>query len=341
MSLKNYKKLLERLNSKKFIISFVTIIIAGIVSIVTYANMKTVTLIVDGQANKFTTFSNTVSEVLEDKKVSIGPKDKVLPVVSTRISKNDVITIKRAVNIKVIVEGKELNILSSEDTVDSVLNSEDIQVKPEDKVNPSKDTKLSENMNIEIIRVETKSFTKPTPISYKNIVKYDSNLASTQRKTIQDGKEGLKQVTTIVTYENGKEVARKISGEKVVRKPQDKIVVQGTMKKMHVSRGANQLSYSKILNSKATAYYAFRGIGKTYTSTGRVAVRDPDGYSTIAVDPRVIPYGTKLYVEGYGYAIAADTGGAIKGNKIDVYFDTRSEAYAWGVKHVDVYVLND
>lgn len=81
------------------------------------------------------------------------------------------------------------------------------------------------------------------------------------------------------------------------------------------------------------------GVGKTYTATGRKAVRDPSGYSTIAVDPKIIPYGTKMYIEGYGYALAADTGGAIVGNKIDVYFDTKNEALNWGVKHVNVYIL--
>ena len=69
-------------------------------------------------------------------------------------------------------------------------------------------------------------------------------------------------------------------------------------------------------------------------------LRDPNGYSTIAVDPSVIPLGTKVYVEGYGYAIAADTGGAIKGNRVDLFFNTEAEASNWGVRNLDVYILN-
>jgi 3D (Asp-Asp-Asp) domain-containing protein len=59
----------------------------------------------------------------------------------------------------------------------------------------------------------------------------------------------------------------------------------------------------------------------------------------IAVDPRIIPLGTRVYVDGYGYALAADTGGAIKGNKIDVCFETHDEALRWGMRNTKVYVL--
>ena len=60
----------------------------------------------------------------------------------------------------------------------------------------------------------------------------------------------------------------------------------------------------------------------------------------IAVDPSIIPLGSKVWVEGYGYAIAGDTGGSIKGNKIDVLFSSKAEAYSWGRKKVRIKVLN-
>ncbi|WP_238473803.1 3D domain-containing protein [Paenisporosarcina cavernae] len=75
------------------------------------------------------------------------------------------------------------------------------------------------------------------------------------------------------------------------------------------------------------------------TSTGINLKRNPDA-KVIAVDPRVIKLGTKVYVEGYGYAIAGDTGSAIKGNKIDVFFDTRSEALNWGRRTVKIKILD-
>lgn len=74
------------------------------------------------------------------------------------------------------------------------------------------------------------------------------------------------------------------------------------------------------------------------TSTGINLKKNPD-IKVIAVDPNVIKLGTKVYVEGYGYAIAGDTGGNIKGNKIDVFFSSTSEAYKWGRKNVTIKIL--
>lgn len=84
----------------------------------------------------------------------------------------------------------------------------------------------------------------------------------------------------------------------------------------------------------ATAYS-----GGGTTASGLQCVRKPDGISTVAVDPNVIPLGTFMYIDGYGYAIAADTGGAIKGNKIDIYYDYEQECNNWGVQNVKVTIL--
>ncbi len=108
------------------------------------------------------------------------------------------------------------------------------------------------------------------------------------------------------------------------------------------SRGATLKSTApsgKSFRVKATAY-STDSPGNTYTASGMKTERNPNGYSTIAVDPNVIPLGTKLYVEGYGNAIAADTGSAIKGNFIDVFFNTREETSNWGVKYLNVQILD-
>lgn len=90
----------------------------------------------------------------------------------------------------------------------------------------------------------------------------------------------------------------------------------------------------KTLTMESTAYY-----GHSITASGLKPVRNPNGISTIAVDPNVIPLGTKVYVSGYGLAIAADTGGAIKGNIIDVFLNTREECMSWGRRQVTVQIL--
>lgn len=84
---------------------------------------------------------------------------------------------------------------------------------------------------------------------------------------------------------------------------------------------------------------AYTGSGKTFS--GKPCTRNADGISTVSVDPNVIPIGSMLYIEGYGYAVAADTGAAIKGNKVDVYFSTLQECYNWGSKSVKVTILGD
>lgn len=102
-----------------------------------------------------------------------------------------------------------------------------------------------------------------------------------------------------------------------------------------LSRGmVTSPSYSQVLNIEATAYS-----GDGITASGTPTRRDIGGYSTIAVDPRVIPLGSRVYVEGYGYAIADDIGGAIKGNIIDLFFPSESEAQNWGRRSVRVYIL--
>lgn len=95
-------------------------------------------------------------------------------------------------------------------------------------------------------------------------------------------------------------------------------------------------SYLKTLTMNATAYCETG----SKTATGVWPTRDSNGVSTVAVDPNVIPLGTKLYIEGYGYAIAADTGGAIKGNKIDLYMNSNSECINFGRQNITVHIVS-
>lgn len=108
-------------------------------------------------------------------------------------------------------------------------------------------------------------------------------------------------------------------------------------KKKTPSRTTDDKVVKEIVVS-ASAFTATCNGCSGVTSTGINLKRNPD-VKVIAVDPKVIPLGTKVYVEGYGYAVAGDTGSAIKGNKIDVFFSSKSEAYKWGRKSVKVKIL--
>lgn len=102
----------------------------------------------------------------------------------------------------------------------------------------------------------------------------------------------------------------------------------------YVSSTSSSGTYLSTFSMTATAY-----TGGSFTAMGLKPVRDPNGLSTISVDPSVIPLGSKVYVEGYGYAIASDTGGAIKGNKIDLYMNSLQDCYSFGRRTVTLHIV--
>lgn len=93
-------------------------------------------------------------------------------------------------------------------------------------------------------------------------------------------------------------------------------------------------NYKEVYTMMSTAY-----AGDTITYMGTTPVRDPDGISTIAVDPSIIPLGSKVYIPGYGLAIASDTGGLIKENRIDLFLNSEDECINWGVQTVSLYLI--
>ncbi|MGH4140750.1 3D domain-containing protein [Clostridium sp.] len=336
----------------KIIIGFVLVtIIASFTTFMCIAR-KTLVVIVDGKQIKLVTYQKTFDSALRKAGIDIALKDKIDKVLASNIVNNDVITIKHAVNFKVLVDNKELNITSAEKDITLMLDTEKIVISPNDKISPPKEDNLYKDMNVVITRVKTETIQEKKPIDFKIVIKKDTAALKSQSKVVQTGIKGEKNVTSNVTYENGKEVTRKVIKETVVKEPQHKIIAQGTLSTLTLSRGSSSnnssniqnikadTSYNKTFTVKATAYWATDGINNTYTFSGRKAVRNSNGYSTIAVDPNVIPMGTKLYVEGYGYAIAADKGSGVKGKFIDVFFNTSEEASNWGVKYLEVKILD-
>ncbi|KLU67419.1 cell wall-binding protein YocH precursor [Desulfosporosinus acididurans] len=309
------------------------------VVIIILITRKSVCIIINGNSKNVITYKSNVSQVLFSEGVKISPYDKVTPALDSKVTNHSTITVKHAVAVNLTLEGKETTKYSPEDNVKDFLTSQGIVVGSEDKVTPEKEAKLYNGIKIDVVRVEHKTLSSLDTVAYNTIRRPDSSLPNTYEQTVQEGQNGEKQTIFDTIYENGKEISKKIIDEHFTKKPVDKIVVVGTFPSMPVSRGGQQIDYKKVIQVKSTAYYAVHGVGSTYTSSGRMAVRNPDGYSTIAVDPSVIPYGTKVFVEGYGFAVAADTGTAIRGNWIDVFFDTSAEARRWAVKYVKVYIL--
>lgn len=211
-----------------------------------------------------------------------------------------------------------------------------------DKISHPLNSILKNGMNIYIKRVEKKEISAVEAMPYEKIY-----VASDKKpnSVIEKGENGEKQVVYEVTYTNGKETDRKVLSSVVTKKSVPCVLSCGEKqsfreikknKKVKSSQTSRAMSFAhrKVMNMRATAYAA-EDFKHSRTATGTRAVR-----GVVAVDPRVIPLGTKLYIEGYGYAVAADTGSAIKGNIIDLCMTTRKECKKWGRKKVKVYILN-
>lgn len=322
--------------------AFVTVLLLMCISITIINVRKTIEVSIDGKKMKVVTYRGTLRKALEANNIVLGPKDRVSPSLDSALKEGEKVTIKRAINVAVTVDGKTLNFKTCEDTVEKLLKELKISFKNEDEILPSVEERLIDGMAISIVRVDTKILKETLPIEFTTVARKDEDLEKGKQKTIEEGQKGEKDVTTRVVYKDGKEVSRQVVSETVKKKPVNKIVAIGTLGVIKLSRGdsTSDVSYRRKLRVKATAY-SFND-GSSYggrTASGTRARRNPNGYSSIAVDPRIIPLGTKVYVEGYGYAIAEDTGSAIVGNTIDLFFTSNSEVYRWGVRYVDIYIL--
>lgn len=190
---------------------------------------------------------------------------------------------------------------------------------------------------------EVRVSSKETPYSTCT-EKTDSLLLGTS-KVSQKGVNGVNKVTEVIKYVND-EIADVSVAEEVISEPVDEIILEGTKEEevydySYEDSSFDNAGYSKVITMSATAYCPCKKCcganAQGITANGMKA-----GYGVVAVDRKVIPLGTKLYVEGYGYCIAADTGGAIKGNRIDLCYNTHQEALNSGFGHtnVRVYVLD-
>lgn len=323
-------------------------ILAGVMSallvalVITFVCIrKNVVIIVDGKEESIITYKGTVKDVLAESGIEIAPKDKVQPALNEKISSKDIITIKKAVEVEMVVGNKTIVIKTAEDTVKDMIEAEKDELKAEgiefnegiDEITPSLDTEISSSLTIQLVKVEVVNEIAIESINYETIIEEDASLDINTENVRQVGQAGEKEITYKVIKKDGKEVSREIVQSKVVKEPVNEIIAQGT-RRVFASRDG-EIEYKDVIYCESTAY-----AGDGITATGTIPVYNPGGISTIAVDPRVIPLGSLVYVENYGKAIAADTGGAIKGKIIDVFLNSNSDCISWGRKYnVPVYIL--
>ncbi len=167
----------------------------------------------------------------------------------------------------------------------------------------------------------------------KTIYQDDPETAAGEDKVLDEGEDGKKTTIIKITYADGEEYSReKVSSEETA--PKDKIILRGTKivwKTLDTAEG--EIRYWKKMRVYATHYDSHCPGCNEWTATGM-----RQGKGVIAVDPAVIPLRSKVYVPGYGPAVAGDTGGAIKGNIIDLGFEDAKTA-GWSAKFIDIYLL--
>jgi len=250
-------------------------------------------------------------------------------IVSFAVSSDDAAVKQKTVTLMVAGETRIVNTVKP--TVQQLLWQEFISLSSLDRCSPGLQTPLADGMTVTVDRVRCETVTERVSVTSETVVRYIAVLASTESKVLEQGKDGVHEEIVKTWYLNGIQTSVERTKGKVITASKPTIIIKGTAD----NRG---LTIKKTITVTATAYEPGpTSCGKWangYTATGLKA-----GRGVIAVDPKVIPLGTRVYVEGYGYAVAADTGGAIKGNKIDVCMDTVAECRSWGRKTVKLHVF--
>lgn len=283
---------------------------AGVMTMATKVNSVTITL-ADGYEMTVLTSKTTVSEILANNNIILQENEKSIPDLNSQIT-----------------EAKEIKITNR--------NEQEIEIAKisESGVETTLDS-LLEAYNAIVEKIEVVE----EKIPYETVTKDISSGASdTKNKVLQQGQEGIKQVTYKIKYQNDVEISRTKVSEVIIKEPVQKIVrvqAKTTARSMSVSR-TNMETSGGVKIYKITAYcpcsICCGKYASGYTASGTKATEG----RTVAASSN-LPFGTKLLINGKEY-IVEDRGGAVKGNHIDMYVDTHSEALKWGVRYLPVEV---
>lgn len=289
-----------------------------------------VILTVDGQIISGRSTKLTVGEALKDfsDQYGLGLKDSDEVSVDRNAALSDCpkIALQRSVPITVKADGKEFTAELAPRPVTEALAKLGIQLETMDKVSLPLDHVIEPQDRIQVVRVIERVDDVQSEIPYQVVAQVGNFPVGLPDRVVSRGSNGLQQQTVKLILEDGKEVDRQVLSQKIIQEPVNQVVSRGAQ--TSISRGGKEIKFTRAYQMRATAYSAPGGT----TATGAQARR-----GIIAVDPSVISLYSKVYVEGYGEAAALDTGGAIHGNRIDLYMESEAEARAWGVRTVIVY----
>lgn len=331
---------------------------------VEYIPSKTISVTIDEQEKKYHTTADTVGDFIEEEELSLKKQDEVSHQTDTMIEAGMDLQIDKAVKVVLDDAGEEEKVWTTASTVGDFLENQEVTLNELDELKPAKSESLTEDTNVSITRVEKVTDIIEEDVDYSVETRKDDSLPKGERKVVSDGEQGVVTKKYEVTLTNGEETDRELIKETVEKESKKKIIAIGTKVEKTVRAASNSSSSqestssssessdeattvsssgdkseSKTLSMHATAYTANCSGCSGITATGINLKENPDK-KVIAVDPSVIPLGSRVWVEGYGYAVAGDTGGAINGNRIDLFMSSKSEALSFGSRNVKVKILD-
>jgi uncharacterized protein YabE (DUF348 family)/3D (Asp-Asp-Asp) domain-containing protein len=318
---------------------------------------KKVVLTVDGEPYFVHTFAHSVAEVLNESGFVAGNADLLSHALTEPVKSGMVIELKKAFPVTVQADGRQIVCWVAEATVEEVLQRQGIELGGLDRVDPEPGHLLKVGDMIHITRIYRNLVTERTEIPFRQISRGNDTLDRGESRVLQRGISGLREDTVEVIYENGEEVSVRVLQSEILRLKQDRIVEYG--ENTQLSRGGRTINFNTVFQASVTAYCpgtAESGCpidsnGKSkctgryndgITASGlpaRAGSGQEDDPHLVAVDRRLIPLGSRLYIDGYGFAIAADVGGAIVGNRLDLLFSNHEAAWKFGRKNLRVYLL--
>ena len=307
---------------------------------------KQVTVVVDGQTLRVASQAADVSGLLSEAGVSAGGADLVFPSRDTKVTPGLSVVVRHAVPVTVVLGGTENHVNVVGKTVADALVAAGVDPAASAGVTPDLGTPLTENLRISVPDCFSRVSAESTEVPFAIQEQLDGTLPKGARRVVRAGVAGtrLRVLRTLVVA--GVEGSATLAAERVVKAPVAEVVAVGTgdgttPHQLHVAHlsgrllRASAVKRGRRMRVVATAYSAAEPGSSSSTAVGSRCQK-----GVIAVDPSVIPLGTHVYIPGYGYAIAADTGGMINGRHIDLCFDSMSELSSWGRRVVTIVILD-
>ncbi len=297
------------------------------------------TLHEEGQAKKLYTTASTVGETLWRAGVTLYLADGVEPGLGERMRPDMHIHIDLSIPVTVQVDGRTLRTRTHRQQVSEVLADLGVVLTGQDYTIPPVDASLEGNARIQVVRVSERFVIEQEPLPFETVWQPDPDLEIDHQRVLQEGARGVLERRIRIRYEDGHEVSRTLDSEYVAVPPKAKIFGYGTKIVVRaIDTPSGPVEYWRVIRMLATSYSAgTAGTPKSSPWYGRTATGMKMRHGIVAVDPRVVNLRSNVYVPGYGVGIAGDTGGSIKGRRIDLgYDDDNLELwYRW----VDVYLL--